>query len=99
MSQINQTTIDHLQNLIDSETSNLVSSLNLALDTVSTNGTDGVNTQQSNDMGSATNYARYQAMLDQYVKAGLNRDAIIRSLGVSGLENKDIFALLSQNNM
>ena len=67
--------------------------------TAAINGTDAVNTQQSNDMGSATNYARYQAMLDQYVKAGLNRDAIIRSLGVSGLENKDIFALLSQNNM
>lgn len=81
-----------------SSTQNSMNSYN-PIDTVSTNGTDGVNTQQSNDMGSATNYARYQAMLDQYVKAGLNRDAIIRSLGVSGLENKDIFALLSQNNM
>ena len=69
------------------------------IDTVSTNATDGVNTQQNNDMGSATNYARYKAMLDQYVNAGLNRDAIVRSLGMAGANQDDIFAILRQNNM
>lgn len=69
------------------------------IDTVSTNATDGVNTQQNNDMGSATNYARYKAMLDQYVNAGLNKDAIVRSLGMAGADNGMIFKILSDNGM
>lgn len=69
------------------------------IDTVSTNATDGVNTQQNNDMGSATNYARYKAMLDQYVNAGLNKEAIVRSLGMAGADNSMIFKILSDNGM
>ena len=69
------------------------------IDTASTNATDGVNTQQNNDMGSATNYARYKAMLDQYVNAGLNKDAIVRSLGMAGADNSMIFKILSDNGM
>ena len=67
--------------------------------TAAINGTDAVNTQQVTDAGDATNYARYKAMLDQYVNAGLNKNAIVRSLGMAGADNSMIFRILSDNGM
>ena len=67
--------------------------------TAAINGTDAVNTKQVTDAGDATNYARYKAMLDQYVNAGLNKDAIVRSLGMAGADNSMIFKILSDNGM
>lgn len=69
------------------------------IDTVSTNATDGVNTQQNNDMGSATNYAKYKSWIDQYLNAGLNRNAIIRSLGVAGVDQDMIVQLLNEKGI
>ena len=64
------------------------------IDTVSTNATDGVNTQQNNDMGSATNYAKYKSWIDQYIKNGFDRTSIVRSLGMGGLNQDEIFKVL-----
>ena len=69
------------------------------IDAVSTNATDGVNTQQNNDMGSATNYAKYKSWIDQYLNAGLNRNAIIRSLGVAGVDQDMIVQLLNEKGI
>ena len=69
------------------------------ISTEAINATDAVNTKQVTDAGDATNYARYKAMLDQYVNAGLNKDAIVRSLGMAGADNSMIFKILSDNGM
>lgn len=81
-----------------SSTQNSMNSYN-PIATAAINGTDAVNTQQVTDAGDATNYARYKAMLDQYVNAGLNKDAIVRSLGMAGADNSMIFKILSDNGM
>ena len=60
------------------------------------NTTSTVNTQQNNDMGSATQYAKYLSLAQQLANNGSDANSITRSLANNGLDMNAISEILKQ---
>lgn len=61
--------------------------------TKNTLGRDSVSTQATNNMGSVTDWAKYQAMIQQMQNAGQNNSQIIQSLMNSGVDRNTAYKL------
>ena len=61
--------------------------------TQNTLGRDSVSTQATNNMGSVTDWAKYQAMIQQMQNAGKNNAQIIQSLMNSGVDRNTAYKL------
>ena len=61
--------------------------------TKNTLGRDSVSTQATNNMGSVTDWAKYQAMIQQMQNAGKNNAQIIQSLMNSGVDRNTAYKL------
>ena len=61
--------------------------------TQNTLGRDSVSTQATNNMGSVTDWAKYQAMIQQMQNAGQNNAQIIQSLMNSGVDRNTAYKL------
>ena len=61
--------------------------------TKNTLGRDSVSTQATNNMGSVTDWAKYQAMIQQMQNAGQNNAQIIQSLMNSGVDRNTAYKL------
>lgn len=63
--------------------------------TENTMGVNALSTTQGNDMGEATNYARYKNMVDDLTSQGANSSQIIQQLRRNGASLDDIFGLFN----
>ena len=61
--------------------------------TKNTLGRDSVSTQATNNMGSVTDWAKYQAMIQQMQNAGQSNAQIIQSLMNSGVDRNTAYQL------
>ena len=61
--------------------------------TKNTLGRDSVSTQATNNMGSVTDWAKYQAMIQQMQNAGQSNAQIIQSLMNSGVDRNTVYQL------